>query len=66
MSSVLGRTTEAQGLELGGWSPPPVGPELEEPELDGLSASGGVSVAFLVVSVSNVVSGRGGGPKIIV
>ena len=63
MSTVLGRTTEAEELELGGWSPPPVGPELEEP---GLSASGGISVAFLVVSVSNVVSRRGGGPKIIV
>ena len=57
MSTVLGRTTEAEELELGGWSPPPVGPELEEPELDRPSASGGVSVAFLAVSVSTVASG---------
>jgi hypothetical protein len=56
MSSVLRRATEAEELELGGWTPPPVGPELEEPEVDGPSASGGVSV---VVSVSAVVPGPG-------
>ena len=61
MSSVLGRTTEAEGLELGGWSPPSVGPELEEPEVDGPSASGGVSDALLAVSASTstAVSGPG-------
>jgi hypothetical protein len=59
MSSVLRRTTGAEELELGGWTPPPVGPELEEPEIDGPSTSGGVSLAFLALSVSTVASGLG-------